>query len=104
MSRLATWKNKGFSAIEAVIIVVVLALVGGLGYVWYSNSNANEKEQASNDAAQSTEIPSANTEVPSAPKIDSLDDLDKAEQLLNQSDVDSQDDLSRLNGYIGEIK
>jgi len=47
--------QKGFAAVEAVLIVIVIALVGGSGYfVWRAQKNVNTAYNAASKVAQST--------------------------------------------------
>lgn len=83
-------KSHGFSAIEVLIVVVVIAIIGALGYVFYTKWQA----------AQQTEQTTSQTTTPSAaevPEVKTTDDLTKAEQMLDETDVDGTDDTKQLD-------
>src|SRR5204862_168293 len=53
-SRSVMKKNQsGFAAIEAVLILVIVGIIGGTGYfVWHAKQNADKSLDAANESAQ----------------------------------------------------
>lgn len=77
-------RSAGFGLIEIVLVVVVLALIGLIGYrVWDANVNksAQTSEQRSNENAEDE-----------VPEINNSKDLDKAEETLNNVNIDGTEE------------
>lgn len=88
-------RNKaGFSVVEILIVVVVLVIIGGLGYVLY---NRLHQAPDTTTATTKTQDSAAASGIQTAPEIKSVDDLTKAEQVLDQSDVSSSSDASQFD-------
>lgn len=68
--------QKGFGAVEGLLTLVILGLIGGVGYYVYS---ANKP-----DNSQQTAAPSAKNSS-DAPEIKNTEDLDKASKSLDDS-------------------
>jgi Tfp pilus assembly protein PilV len=85
-------KQLGFSAVELLIILVVVALLGFAGYVVY-NRMQNNKAASSSTTSQST----SSSDVKSAPAINSASDLDKASNILDQTDPNPSGDSATLD-------
>ncbi len=80
----------GFSAVEALIVVTLIVLVGLVGYNLYSMNVARNDNTAEQQAIAD--------QVPEAPVITSESDLDSAAQTLDAVDVDqNQEDLQQLD-------
>lgn len=78
-------KQNGFTPVEVVLVVVVVALLAFAGYrLW----------QAQQDGQPST---GTTTTEEGAPEVNSADDLDEAEEFLNESDIDSELDTSDID-------
>jgi Tfp pilus assembly major pilin PilA len=91
------YRQKGFAAIELVLIVVVVAVIAVIGTKLYSNRTKQVSSSTANPAtSQASEI---NTGVVPAPNIVNASDLDKAQQVLNQNDPSTanNDDSASLN-------
>lgn len=89
-------RNKvGFSVVEILIGVVVLVIVGGLGYVLYGRLHTAPSATAATTKAAPAQAMTSG--VPVAPEIKTADDLTKAEQTLDQSDVSSSSDASQFD-------
>lgn len=78
--------KSGFAAMEIIIIVAVIGIVGGLGFAMYSgyqHKMAKTSEQ---------------TSVAAAPTITSVSDLESAEDFIAEMDIESgsEDDLATL--------
>lgn len=80
--------NSGFTLIEVLIVVIVIAVVGALGYTFYSRLN--------NQMAKTNQSAVAD-DVPAPPEINEAGDLDKASAALDQADPEvNEDDMSQL--------
>ncbi len=80
----------GFSAVEALIVVTLIVLVGLVGYNLYSMNVARNDNAAEQQAIAD--------QVPEAPVINSESDLDSAAETLDAVDVDqNQEDLQQLD-------
>lgn len=84
---------KGFSVVEVGLIVAVIAVIGGLGFVFYNKWQASQQTQAST----STSKPALSSV---APTITKTADLDKAASVLNSTDVTSSSDEAALNSNL----
>lgn len=82
-------KLSGFSAVEIVLVLAVLVLVGFVGYRVY------DSQQNKNDG--STEQSTTADDVPAAPEVNSTEDLNKAEETLDQSNIENSNDNSQLD-------
>ena len=69
----------GFSAVELLLVVVVVTVLSFVGYMVY---NRQQNKTASTNSSQ----PTTTSDVQTAPPINSTADLDKAEATLNQTD------------------
>ena len=87
-------RRSGFSAVELILIVVVVAIIGALGYVAY-NSIQNKNAESSKQADASTA-----SDVEAVPVIESDEDLQKAEQTLDQANVESGNDIKQLDSEL----
>lgn len=88
----------GFTVVEFVIIVAVLAGIGLVGWLVYHKHHATVSSSTSNSATQS---PVASN-VSSAPTIKSASDLSKALDTLNQNDPTTANstDSSQLSSQL----
>lgn len=80
-------KTNGFSIIELVIILVVIGIVGGLGYVFYNRITQPAKDGVASSSQQATPLKS----------IDTAADLDKASSQLDSIDVSDSQDINSLD-------
>jgi len=89
--------QRGFSVIEAVLIVVIIAIVGFVGwYVWSMNKDSSETKTNSSTSQTSSE----SSENP--PAVDNSDDLKEAEDFVNNTDVDKSLDTTELDSAVEE--
>lgn len=98
-----TKNQSGFSAVEIVIVVVV---VGVLGLVGYNVYNRQQNKSASSDTSQSSSDQSASADdVKPAPEINSTEDLDKAQAVLDQTDPNTSNnsDTSQLDSQLANF-
>ncbi|HSX29607.1 MAG TPA: hypothetical protein VLE73_03545 [Candidatus Saccharimonadales bacterium] len=88
-------KQAGFSAVEALVILVVLAGLAGVGYV-----AVHRMQTPTADNAVSVNKSSTSSE-PTAPAITTTSDLNQAQQVLDSSELDAADtDLNaQLNSF-----
>lgn len=81
--------NRGFSAIAGVLLIVIVAVIGGVGYYVYSQqSDSSSQEQSANTSSQSSD---------DVPDVKTKEDLDKASDYLDSTNVDKQVDTSALD-------
>lgn len=84
--------QKGFSAVEFLIVAVILGVVGFVGYTVYDrqqNKVATESSQAS--------------DVSDAPVIEDTNDLDAAAVTLDQTDTSSSSDSAELDSHLNSF-
>lgn len=72
--------RKGFSLIEAIVIVVVLGLIGLVGVKAWDAFRANDTTSVNRGADSAA-----------APTISTPSDLDKAAKFLDETDIDGQE-------------
>jgi hypothetical protein len=80
-------KNKlqaGFSAVEGLLVVVVLVAVGAVGYFALNRS----MDKTASDSKTTTSV---NDSEPAAPEVKTTSDLAEAEQTLDSSELDAAD-------------
>lgn len=77
-------KQVGFSAIEAIIVVAILAVLAGVGY-WVFTRESDDTDQSATSSQASEE----DTTVPKTPVVEEASDLDSASQALDDSDLDA---------------
>ncbi len=83
--------QKGFAALEIIIVVVVVGILGFAGWLVYDRQKSNND---TTDTVQTTE--STDQEVKSA------EDLKKVEDQLNQSDIDKELDTTEIDAALSE--
>lgn len=88
--------QNGFGAVEALLVIVIIGLIGGVGY-YVVDANKSKPESAN----QLTESKSAANESQSAPEIKNASDLDKASTTLDQASND--DDLNEANSIEKDV-
>lgn len=88
-------KNQaGFSAVELVIVLVVIGVLAFVGYTVYNR-------QQDNKAADSGTSQSATaSDVPPAPEVKNTNDLDKASATLDQVNPGDDSDSSQLDSEL----
>jgi Tfp pilus assembly protein PilV len=85
-------KQSGFAAIEIVLLLVVVAVLGFTAYSYLSR-------QATNTSPES-----ATATVPAAPRVSSTADLTAAENTVDQMDVDaSSADSAQLDSELAQF-
>lgn len=87
----------GFSVVELLLIVVVVAGLGFVGYFVYNRQQSETLDSASSTKQQAAEVDSLE-----APAVNSVSDLDEANQTLDQSDPEtsSSSDSNQLDSQL----
>ena len=85
-------REAGFSAVEALVIIVMLAGLGGIGYV--AVNRMNKTDTATNTTTTNTSTATDDLE---APDIKTKSDLSQAEQTLKSDSADLDAADSELN-------
>lgn len=75
-------RERGFSAVELIIGLFVIAAIVGVGWLAYDRMKDDKK----NDTATTTQETSDET---TAPAVNSTEDLDKATKTLDDTDLDT---------------
>jgi len=92
-------RQYGFTALEALLILIIVGLVAFIGYKVYNTKQATDK--SANSAASVIEnTPVAESNIPSS--INTTDDLTKAEKVLDDYDSSQTDnsDLTKLESEL----
>ena len=91
--------QSGFSIVELLIVVAVVAVWSFIGYAVYDRQQGKTTNPGSNTTQQTTNQSSTANDVKSAPEINSTDDLDKAEAILDQTNPNGSNnvDANQLN-------
>ena len=93
-------RQAGFSVVEAVLIIVFLAALGGVSYVVLKHRTTSDTQTTANTAQTTT----SDATVPAAPEVKSTDDLTKAAQTLDDTNVDaSSSDASQLDAQLNNF-
>ena len=85
-------QQSGFAIVELVILVVVLAVLGGMSYfILHHTKKVQPATTAStvNVPAVENQTATTSTSVPAAPQVNSASDLNSAMQALNQTDMNA---------------
>ncbi|HEY4161253.1 MAG TPA: hypothetical protein VGM08_04280 [Candidatus Saccharimonadales bacterium] len=79
----------GFAIVELIILVLVLAVLGGSGYlVWHQHQDKSVlTPTASTVVPSASDSQSSSTSAPTAPQVNSASDLNGAMQALNETDL-----------------
>ncbi len=90
-------QQRGFSVVEAVIAVVVVAAIGVTGYWAYSRMQTASKTPSASEQTQKATTPAA-------PTVSDSNDLDKASQALDQTNLDaSTTDTTQLDTEVNSF-
>lgn len=75
--------NAGFGVVEIILVAVVVAIIGLIGYrVWDTTMSADT--ETTSQQPQTTQQSVENE----APKIEKSEDLDKADSVLDDTDIE----------------
>lgn len=99
-SKMRTLRNNlGFTAVELVLVLVVVGLIGLVSYKIYNTQKENDRITNSTEAVLE-QTPTASSSVPAT--INSASDLEQAEKVLADYDSSSSDDqdLSQLESEL----
>jgi len=77
-------REKGFSAVEGVIVLVVVLVVGFAGFMLVKHPKGNDTASNADTAATSTD-----SDVPAAPAVTKTSDLDTAVKILDNTNLDA---------------
>lgn len=88
-------KQAGFAAVEILIIVVMVILIALAGWWVYSQTQDETEPAESTTSAEIEDVDSDNT-----PAIDQAEDLENAEQYLDNLDIDDDLDTSELDSTL----
>lgn len=87
--------QSGFSVAEILIVVVVLTLVGLIGYSFFAKQSDTNKP-ANNSTGQPAKVENVSV----APEVNSVSDLDKASTVLDEADTASSSDSAELDSQL----
>ena len=88
-------RQDGFTLVEAIFIVIILAIIGALGYLAYTNIIAPQSK-----TAETSSVASSGSSAPV--KVESKKDLDTASSALDNVSVDDTDS-SQLDSATGSF-
>ena len=81
--------SRGFSLIEGLIIIAILAVIIALGYVGWNRWQDSKNTPTKNP--ESSQTSSDSNDTPTAQPIESEDDLDKASTSLDDASLDDDE-------------
>ena len=91
-------KQSGFATLELILIVVVLAGIGVVGYEVWHRHNMNTMNMGTTTTSTPLNYASPTVSTPPAPQIQTSSDLNSAMQALNQTSISSSNtDSSQLS-------
>lgn len=82
--------KKGFSTLETVLMVIIIAVVGFVG--WYAY-----KQRQSNSGSN---IKPAETQYQTVPEIKEPEDLEDAQKLLDDADIEKELDTTDIDSVL----
>lgn len=98
-----TYRNRlGFSLVEVIVVVAVVGIIGLLGYVLYNN----QVDEATDTNRQGDNQSIFADDVEEAPRIESMDDLEAAEAVLDRTDptASNGDDTDQLDAELNSFE
>ena len=90
MNKLA--KQNGFSAVELILVLAVVGLLGFIGWRVYEQNRSIPEAPAAANTESTEEVPA----------VESAEDLDKAVDTLNDQDIDSELETSEIDEALAE--
>lgn len=89
-----TTKNSqsGFSLIEGILIIALVALVGFLGWIFYQNTQQPAPQTDTKTSQENSSVPAVNNS----------SDLKAAEEHTQGTDIDKQLDTSEIDAALSE--
>jgi predicted negative regulator of RcsB-dependent stress response len=85
--------QRAFSTAEALIVIVILAVVSLVGFFVYDRARQNDTAKTPTAAEQA-----AGTNTPASPEVTETSDLDSAQQALDGTNLDAgTTDLKQLD-------
>ena len=94
---------RGFAFLELVLLLVIVGLIGVVGYTIYNTKKENDRIANNIDGAlEHTPVTSSEVKAAVPDKIDSASDLNQAEKALAAYDTSRLDDsdLSQLDSQL----
>jgi len=88
------FKKQGFSIIELLVIIIVVGLIGVVGYFFYGNFISNNQVKEQSPVASG---------VPVAPAITTTANLDEAEVVLNGINLDDNTDELQIDSELSNF-
>lgn len=90
--------QSGFSIIEVIIVVAIVALGGVLGYTYYSVQQKTASKDVSTQSAVATDVQPA-------PTVSGTSDLDVAATTIDQTDPEtsSESDMSEFESELADF-
>lgn len=97
--------SAGFTAVEVVLILVIVAAVGFAGWRVYNAQNTSTATDTSSSVSEQTTTPESQESLDAveAPKIDTKADLDSAENTLNELEKSNALDESQFDDDVNEL-
>lgn len=96
----------GFSAVELILIFVVVGILAFVGFSVYNRHNKADTAQSTNTSQQHNTSETAQADdVATAPGVNSTSDLDKAAATLDQTDPGGSNDAdaSQLDTQVSDF-
>ncbi|HEY0964927.1 MAG TPA: hypothetical protein VGE13_00425 [Candidatus Saccharimonadales bacterium] len=85
MSRTHNTLQKGFGAIEILIVIAVVIILGFLGWKAWEAYTDKPSDTSNQESKQQNNTMPSESDIPT---IESESDLDKAEKMLDDTDID----------------
>ena len=93
--------TRGFSIVEVAIVVVVIVMIAGLGYAFFSRKDQPLASNSDTDSTSQKTDSSKSTQEVTA--ITSSDDFDKIAKELDQLDLDEKSDDTSLSSSMSDL-
>lgn len=89
-------KESGFTFVEVILVVIIMAIVGVLGYTLAQNTIFKANPSIINNARTANDVPEA-------PALETNDDLDATETTLDSIDLDDETDMNSLDSELSNF-
>lgn len=93
------FKNHGFAVLETLLLIIIVALVGVVGYKIYNTNKSLDRTTRDTEAVLEQPLP--DSKIPGT--INTAGDLEAAEKALNDYGASGEDsnDLTQLESQLG---